>query len=173
MEPLRIENLFARRSIRAFTGQRLGEEQVTRLLQAAMAAPSAGNRKPWHFVAVTAEPIRVALAEAHPYARMLPQAPLCIVPCGEPGLGAADRPDFWIQDLAAATENILLAAIGMGLGAVWCGVYPMEERVAAVRAVLGIPERVIPLALVAVGYPAEEREARTQYDPQRVHRDRW
>lgn len=173
MDELKIPNLFARRSIRSFTSDPVSQEQVDMLLKAAMAAPSAGNRKPWHFVVVTDPVARTALTKAHPYADMLLEAPLGIVPCGEPGLSFPDRPDYWIQDLSAATENLLLAAVGLGLGAVWCGVFPIQERVEAFRRVLGVPERVIPFALVPVGHPAEAKEPRTQYDSKRVHTNRW
>ena len=173
MDTLKIENLFARRSIRRFTAQSVTEAEIDMLLKAAMAAPSAGNRRPWHFVVVTDQDTRESLAAAHPYASMLPQAPLCIVPCGDPSLTFADRPGYWIQDLSAATENILLAAVGLGLGAVWCGVYPVGERVAATRRILGIPEGVVPLAYVAIGRPAEGKDPRTQYDASRVHRGSW
>jgi len=173
MPVLKIDNLFARRSIRRFTDQPVAGEQIDMLLKAAMAAPSANNSKPWHFMVVTDAAARRALAEAHPYARMVIQSPVCIVPCGERGLSHASRPEFWIQDLSAATENILLAATGLGLGAVWCGVYPVEKRVVAVCRVLGIPEGIVPLALIAIGHPAEHKEPRTQYDPGRVHKERW
>jgi len=173
MPVLKIDNLFARRSIRRFTDQPVDAEQIDMLLKAAMAAPSAANKKPWHFIVVTDAALRATLAEAHPYARMATQSPVCIVPCGEPRLSIAGQSDFWVQDLSAATENILLAATGLGLGAVWCGVYPSEERVAAVRRILGIPERVVPFALIPVGHPAEQKEPRTQYDGNRVHKERW
>jgi len=173
MRSLKIDDLFARRSIRKFTSESVSEEQIDMILKAAMAAPSAGNRKPWHFVVIAERPLLSALAEAHPYAKMLNEAPLCIVPCGEPGLSFADRPAYWVQDVSAATENILLAAVGLGLGAVWCGVHPVPERVEAVRRILGIPDHIIPLALVAIGHPAEEKEPRTQYDVTRVHYERW
>ena len=173
MDVLKIDNLFARRSIRAFTGQPVTPEQVTMLLKAAMAAPSAGNRKPRHFIVVTDPKVKQALTEVHPYADMLLEAPVGIVVCGEPSLSFPDRPDFWIQDVSAATENLLLAAVGLGLGAVWCGVYPIQERVEGFRRILGAPERVVPFALVPVGHPAEKKEPRTQYDPLRVHTNRW
>jgi len=173
MKPLPIPDLFARRSIRSFTAEPLTPEQIETLLRAAMAAPSAGNRKPWHFIAVTDAQVRAALAESHPYAKMVAHAPLCIVPCGEPGVAYPTTPEFWIQDLAAACENILLAAVGLGLGGVWCGVYPILERVQAARSILRVPDHVIPFAFLAIGHPAEHREPRTQYDPARVHYDRW
>jgi nitroreductase len=173
MEPLRIENLFARRSVRRYTGEAVTPAQVEILLQAAMSAPSAGNRKPWQFIVVTARETREALAAVHPYAKMLPQAPLAIVACGEPASSFAEQPEWWVEDVSAAVENILLAATGLGLGAVWCGVYPDDDRVRAFREILGVPPRVTPFALIPVGHPAEKHEPRTQYDPQRVHRERW
>lgn len=173
MEALEIADLFARRSIRRFTEQGISSEQIEMLLKAAMAAPSAGNRKPWHFVAVTDAQTRAAMAETHPYAKMVREATLCVVPCGDPRRSYPGTTDYWIQDVSAATENILLAAVGLGLGAVWCGVYPIQERVAEARKILGIPESVIPFAYIAIGYAAETKEPRTQYDPERVHLNRW
>lgn len=173
MDVLAIGNLFARRSIRSFTAEPVDPAQIELLLKAAMAAPSAGDRKPWHFVVVTDARVRAALAREHPHAAMVSAAPLALVPCGDPSLGIPGRPDYWVQDLAAAAENILLAATGLGLGAVWCGVHPVPDRVSGIRRVLGIPDTVVPFALIAVGHPAESKEPRTQYDPQRVHRDRW
>ena len=166
---LTIPNLFARRSIRKFTDESVTEEQVQTLLEAGMAAPSASNRQPWHFIVVTEQETRAALADAHPYGKMVAQAPLCIVPCGDPSISEG----YWVQDVSAATENILLAVVGLDLGAVWCGVHPRPERVAAVRSILGLPEDIIPFALLAIGNADEEKEPRTQYDEERVHRERW
>jgi len=168
-EVLRIDNLFARRSIRNYTGEPVTAEQVDLLLKAAMAAPSASNLKPWHFVAVTRRAALGQLAEAHPHGKMLAEAALAICVCGEPAINER----MWSQDTAAATENILLAATGLGLGSVWLGVYPREERMEPIRRVLGIPEDIVPFSVVSIGHPAEARPARTQYDETRVHRDAW
>ncbi len=157
----------ARRSIRQYTGEPVGQAQVRRLLEAAMAAPSASNRQPWHFVVVTERGTLNALAEAHPYAEMLLQAPLCIVVCGE------TENSYWVQDCSAATENILLAATEMGLGSVWLGVHPRAERERSVRDIVGLPPHYSPLCLIALGHPAEQKEPRTQYQEERVHRERW
>jgi nitroreductase len=173
MPKLALGNLFSRRSIRKFADGTITDEQVELLLQAAMAAPSAGNRKPWHFVVVRDPATRRKIAASHPYAQMAIDAPVVIVPCGQPELSFADRPAFWVQDLSAATENLLLAAVALGLGAVWCGVFPNQERVIEARAILGIPEDVIPLCYVPVGVPGEDKEPRTQYDAGRVHRETW
>jgi nitroreductase len=164
-----IRAIFARRSIRSYTTQAVSVEHVTTMLKAAMAAPSASNLKPWHFVVVAERETLNELAEAHPFGKMLFDAPLCVAVCGDSKVSAR----FWVQDCSAATENLLLAAAALGLGAVWLGAYPKEERVAAIREILGIPESMIPLNLISIGHPAEKKESRTQYDATRVHHERW
>lgn len=164
-----IQTIFARRSIRVYTDEPVVEEDIQTLLKAAMAAPSASNRKPWRFVVVTERETIDALAEVHPHGKMLFEAPLCIAVCGD--LTEMER--YWVQDCSAATENLLLAATALGLGAVWLGVYPRDERVKAVRPILDMPQNATPLNLIAIGHPAEEKEPRTQYDESRVHRERW
>ena len=170
----KLDLIFQRRSIRRYTDQPVGEGQIQKLLEAAMAAPSAGNRKPWHFVTITGRSRLDALADAHPHGKMLHEAPLCIAVCGAPadsfkGPGQA----YWVQDCAAATENILLAATALGLGSVWLGVHPLQEREQAVRDLLSIPKDIVPLCLISIGHPAEAKEPRTQYDAGRVHSERW
>jgi nitroreductase len=123
-----IQTIFARRSIRKYTAEPVSEADIKTLLEAAMAAPSAANRKPWQFIVVTERQTLDRLAEVHPHGKMLFEAPLCIAVCGD--LTTFER--FWVQDCSAATENLLLAATALGLGAVWLGVYPREERVTAV-----------------------------------------
>jgi len=162
-----FKTMLARRSIRKYTGQPIAPEQIQRLLEAAMAAPSANNNQPWHFVVVTERDTLNRLADAHPYGKMLYQATACIAVCGEP------ENDYWVQDCSAATENILLAATEMGLGSVWLGVHPRADREHNVRNILGMPPHYSPLCLISLGYPAEEREPRTQYQESRVHRGRW
>ena len=164
-----IQTIFSRRSIRKYTAEPVSEADIKTLLEAAMAAPSASNRKPWQFVVVTERQTLDALAEAHPHGKMLFEATLCIAVCGD--LTEMER--FWVQDCSAATENLLLAATALGLGAVWLGVYPRDKRVAAVRQVLELPETITPLNLISIGHPAEEKKPRTQYDGTRVHRERW
>lgn len=165
----RLSTLFSRRSVRSYTGEPVSEDDVTALLEAGMAAPSASNRKPWHFVAVTERAKLDQLATIHPYGKMLSTAGLCIGVCGDRDAS----PDFWVQDCSAATENILVAAATLGLGAVWIGVHPREERERELKQFLGIPENVGLLCLIAVGHPSERPPARTQYDEPRVHRGRW
>ena len=164
-----IDTIFSRRSIRRYTREPVSEEDIRTILEAAMAAPSASNRKPWHFVVVSERETLNRLAEAHKYAKMLNEAPLCISVCGDQSV--SER--FWVQDCSAATENLLLAAAALGLGAVWCGVHPSQDRVKDVSEILGIEAPVVPLNIIAIGHPAEEKEPRTQYDEDRVHRERW
>ncbi len=164
-----IDFILARRSIRAYTGDEVTDDDLTRLLEAGMAAPSANNNKPWHYVVVKDRAALKKLAGAHPYGKMLAEAGAAIAVCGD----TDTAPAYWIQDCAASTENILVAASALGLGAVWLGCHPREERVSAIRKVLGVPEPIGILSLISIGHPAETKEPRTQYDESRVHRDRW
>jgi nitroreductase len=167
MDP-RLNIVFSRRSIRAYSGEPVSEADIQSLLEAGMAAPSASNRKPWHFVVVTDREVLRILADAHPFGKMLADAAMGIAVCGDPAIS-----DWWVLDCAAATENILIAVAGLGLGGVWLGCYGRPEREEAVRDALGIPERIGVLSLLSIGHPAEEKEARTQFEVGRVHRDRW
>ena len=164
----RLQGIFSRRSIRVYTEEPVSETDLQGLLQAGMAAPSASNRKPWHFVAVTDRETLSALAQAHPYGKMLARAGAAIAVCGDPAISA-----WWVQDCSAATENILIAAAALGLGAVWLGSHGNPEREGAIRDVLGIPDSIAVLSLLSIGHPAEEKAPRTQYEANRVHRDRW
>ncbi|MFB0502021.1 MAG: nitroreductase family protein [Candidatus Bathyarchaeia archaeon] len=164
-----IKTILARRSIRKYTAEPVSEKDVKTMLEAAMAAPSASNLKPWHFIVVTNRQKLDNLARVHPYGKMLFEAPLCIAVCGDEAISAR----YWVQDCSLAAENLLLAATALGLGAVWLGVYPREERINTIRKVLNIPENIVPLNLISIGHPAEEKEPRTQYDELRVHREKW
>jgi len=167
-----LEAIFTRRSIREYTDQPVSDELVQELLAAAMQAPSAGNQQPWHFVVVTDRNQLDALADALPFGKMLKIAPLGVVICGDES--RARYRDFWVQDCSAATQNLLLAAHTRGLGAVWLGVYPLQERVASVKQVLGLPDQVMPLCVVPLGYPAVKREPPARrYDSARIHANRW
>jgi nitroreductase len=164
-----LESIFARRSIRAYTGEPVSREAITQILEAGMAAPSSNNRKPWHFVVVQDRETLAKLAEAHPHGKMLSSAAAAIAVCGDTTVA----PDFWVQDCAAATENMLIAVAALGLGAVWLGGHPREDRVAAIREALGIPEHAGVLCLISIGHPGETKEPRTQYDPKRIHDEKW
>ena len=150
-----IENIMTRTSIRQYKDQPVEDEKIDIMLKAAMAAPTAVNLQPWHFIVITDKETIGVLSGRQPT-----NAPLLIAVCGDTDKttmpdGNGKLPDFWIQDVSAATENLLLAAHALGLGAVWTGVYPVMERTAEVANVLNCPKNIVPLALVRVGYPDE------------------
>jgi nitroreductase len=163
--------VLTRRSIRRYTAEPVSDEHVERLLRAAMAAPSAGDQRPWQFVVVRDRASLVAATEVHPFAKMLLEAPLAIVVCGDTRL--EKWPQFWDQDCAAATENLLVEAEALGLGAVWLGVHPLAERVEGIRRLLAAPDHVVPFAVVPVGHPAQRKPPAERFDPARVHLERW
>ena len=163
-----LETIFSRRSIRLYTGQPVEPEKLLQLLQAAMAAPNACNSQPWEFVVVT-EPEVMDQLRSRLYSGHY-NAPAAIVVCGNLQIANNSAAKYyWVQDCSAATENILIAAAGLGLGTVWIGVYPLPSVIKPVSEVLNIPENVIPLCVIYVGYPAVNPPARTQYDERRVY----
>ena len=165
------EAIAARRSVRQFRREPIDQAVLERVFRAASLAPSARNEQPWQFVILRERRILDAIPEIHPYSRMLTQAPLGILICGD--LSLEVYKDFWVQDCSAATQNMLLAAHSLGLGAVWLGIYPMEERVTGIRKMLSLPDHVVPLAIVSVGWPAEEKPPASRYKSERVHYNGW
>jgi nitroreductase len=163
-----LETIFQRRSIRKYTDQPVEPEKLDLLLKAGMAAPSAMNCRPWEFIVVT-DPEKLAQFRT----RLIfgdRNAPAAIVVCGNPALSTNPAARlFWVQDCSAAAENILIAAVGLGLGTVWIGIHPVAKFVKTVRDIIFIPKSVTPLCIIYVGYPADDKPARTQYDPQRIH----
>lgn len=166
-----MQAIFTRRSIRSYTDNPVSDELVEKLLRAAMAAPSAGNQQPWHFVVIKDGSILGKVTEFHPHSSMLLQAPLAVLVCGDPTVEKYEG--RWPLDCSAATENLLLAAHASGLGAVWLAIYPITERIHGMQDLLGIPEHITPFCLVSLGYPAEEKPPADRYNPDRVHHDRW
>jgi nitroreductase len=166
-----LEALMTRRSVRAYTGEPVSDDQVKMILAAAMQAPSASNRQPWHFVVMRERERLNRLAEILPFGKMLRQAPLGIVVCAD--VDREQRAGYWVQDCSAATQNILLACHALGLGAVWIGVYPRDERVLAVRELLAPPATVTPLCAIAIGWPAERPAPVDRLRPDRIHQERW
>lgn len=166
-----LDAVMTRRSIRRYTDEPVSEADLETLLRAAMAAPSAGNQQSWRIVVVTDRDQLNRLSTATPYSSMLAQAPLGFVVCGD---SRDERhPGYWPQDCAAAIENLLVAANAIGLGGVWIGCYPVEDRVANVREICGVPEGVTPMSMIALGHPAERKPPADRYRPELVHRDRW
>ena len=161
----------SRTHVRSFTDRPVCRDAVRQLLQAAMAAHSAGDERPWHFVVVDDPETRQEFAEIHPFAHPVSQAPIALLVCGD--LTLQKLSGFWVQDCAAAAEDILIAAQSLGLGAVWLGIYPVEGRVQGFRKLLDLPPHVVPFALIPVGYPAEQNGLKYRYDESRVHFGRW
>ncbi|NLD50386.1 MAG: nitroreductase family protein [Clostridiaceae bacterium] len=166
-----MEAILNRRSIRKYTDKPVTEEDIRCLLQAAMSAPSAGNQQPWHFVIIRDRSILLKITEVHPYSQMLAQAQAAILVCGDESL--EKHKGYWVQDCSASTENILIAAQEKGLGTVWLGVHPNEERKAGIKKILGIPDNITPFSIVSIGYPAEKKEPSNRYNEERIHYDVW
>ena len=168
-----LENIHNRKSVRQYTAEPVSEDHIQTMLKAAMAAPSAVNYQPWRFVVVTEREQLDAMAEVLPFARMLKQAPLAIIVCGETLWFEGKENIFWQQDCSAATQNLLLAAEALGLGAVWTGVYPDPQRSAELSAFLGLPETVQPLCAIPIGHPAGDDKPKDKWKPENIHYGKW
>ena len=166
-----LEAIRTRRSIREYQDKPIPEELVTQLLAAAMAAPSARNQQPWEFVTITDQQILGKIPAINPYAQMAVVAPLAILVCGN--LKIETSPGYWVVDCSAATQNLLLCAHALGLGAVWTGTYPNEDRMDGYTELLDLPEYVIPHSMVFIGYPIEQPPTQDRFKPERIHSNGW
>lgn len=166
-----MDPIFKRRSIRRYTDKYVDDDQVQKLLRAAMCAPSARGAKPWHFIVVRDKESLNKLSYAHQSAYMIKDASVAIVVCGD--LREQSYRDYWVLDCSAATENILLEAVQLGLGAVWVAVYPRNERIIYVKNILSIPDEIVPLCVIPIGYPAESPEPKKTYDESKIHYEKW
>lgn len=166
-----FEAINARRSIRKYTAEAVDDNVVQELLRAAMQAPSACNEQPWHFIVAKDAQVRALLAKTSPYTHMADNAAVVIVVAGDMKVEKAKG--MWVQDCAAATQNLLLAVTAKGLGAVWCGVHPEEDREKHVREALGLPDHVIPFNLICIGHPAQTSKHEDRFKADRIHIDRW
>jgi nitroreductase len=166
-----FEAIHGRRSIRQFVSGPVEDATVRKILAAAMAAPSAGNEQPWHFVVIRDRSILTALSGAHPYADMVQHATLAMLVCAD--MKIVKHRDYWPADCAAASQNILLSVHALGLGSVWVGVYPREARIAEIRRVITLPDDIIPFSLLPIGIPGETKSSEDRYKQERTHKDRW
>lgn len=174
MENQVINNIMTRVSVREFTGEKISDAQIDTLLRAAMAAPSAINKQPWAFIVVTDDALIAKLGEALPYSRCSNHPACAIIPCGDLSKAIeGEMAAFWVNDVSAATENLLLAAHSMGLGAVWTGLHPDMKRVALVQQLLNLPDHIIPLCVVPVGLPAESPAVKDKFLPSNIHYNTW
>lgn len=167
-----MDAIFNRRSIRKYTKDDVSDEQINTILKAAMSAPSAGNQQPWHYIVIRKQSLLNDIPAIHPYSNMVKDAPVAILVCGDPKLERF--PGYWVQDCSAAIQNILIASVELGLGAVWVGVYPdSNERLDDFRSLFNIPADVIPLAVIPIGHPAEQKPPADRYNENRVHLNTW
>lgn len=166
-----LEAIRTRRSVREYEETPVDDAAIEELVRAAMQAPSAGNARTWQFVVLTDPDLLDQVPSIHPHAGMTPDAGWAILVCGDPTL--EKYPGNWIADCSAATQNLLLAAHAKGYGAVWTGVYPEKERMQGFRELLGLPDHVMPLALVPVGFPEETPAPEDRYEAAKVHRNGW
>lgn len=166
-----FDSIISRRSIRKFKNIPIEEEKINKLLKAAMYAPSARNVQPWYYIYTENREKLDQLSEIHPYAKMLKEATLAILVCGD--LNNEKMSEYIIQNCAAATQNILLAATEIGLGSVWLGIQPREDRILNMKKFFRLPENIIPVSLIAIGYPDEFKETPERFKPDRIKKDFW
>lgn len=166
-----LDCIRTRRSIRKYTGQPIDDDQLKTVLTAAFQAPTANNLRPWEFIIVRSPNALQHITSIHPYAKMLPEAGCGILVCGDKNINA--KVGYLTEDCSAAIQNILLAAHDIGLGTVWLGIHPREERIDGFRKLFQLPEHIVPIGMVAIGHSAESKEAPDRYDPSKIHMEVW
>jgi len=166
-----LETIFTRRSIRKYTGEPVSEEDLKIVLKAGFSAPSAHNYQPWHFVIVRDKDTLESISKVHPYAKMLPQAGCGIIVCGDKE--KQGMTGFLVEDCSAAIQNMLLAVHGLGLGAVWCGLYPVPKLTKPVIKFINLPSTIVPVGMVVIGHKAEEKKSVDRYDESKIHIEQW
>ncbi len=166
-----LEFLTSRRSIRKYTDEQVTDEELIKLLTAAMYAPSAKNFQPWHFICIRDRKVLDQIMAVHQYASMLKYASVAILICGDKTL--TDNPGYLYLDGANATMNILTCAHGMKLGACWLGIYPNEGRMDGVREIFKLPENIVPISMVSLGHTDQVKDKPERFHPDRIHYDKW
>lgn len=166
-----MNSIFRRRSIRKYEEKEITDQEIELLLRSGMAAPSAHNKQPWEFIVTKKRNILNKVANIHPYAKMLNKAPLGIVVCANSEKQNVEG--FFVQDCAAAIQNILVQGQDMGLGSVWIGIYPYKELMDMIKEIFLIPDNIVPIAMISIGYPAEEKHEITRYKKELVHVDKY
>jgi nitroreductase len=169
----KLDFIFSRRSVRKYVDREVPDEMIHDLLEAAMAAPSAVAKDPWHFIVLKQRASLNRLADVLIHGQMLRQATAAVVVCGDITRAHDQLESYMLQDLSAAVENILIAANTLGLGTCWLGVHPRPERMDGIRKMFSLPDNIIPMCGIAVGWPDDPPPARTRYNPDRVHREKW
>ena len=169
----RLDFILGRRSVRVYRPGEVSEEALRRMLEAAMAAPSAVAKDPWRFVVLRHRAILARVADVLPNGGMLRDAALGIIVCGDLEVAHDRQLSYLLQDCSAAIENLLLAAHALGLGTCWLGIHPREERIRKVSEILALPASVLPVSGIALGWPGEDKEPRTRYNPAYIHHEKW
>jgi len=165
--------IFSRRSVRKYESREIPADMYNDLFEAAMAAPSAVAKDPWHFLLITDRKILDTIVKILPNGQMLRQAPATVIVCGDINKAHANEVSYMLQDLSAAVENLLLAATALGLGSCWLGMHPRQDRIDGIRSLFSLPANIIPMCGIALGWPAENPEPRTRFNPERVHLEKW
>lgn len=166
-----MDAIFGRRSIRKYTDKNILDEDLRLILDAGMCAPSAGNEKPWHFIVAKNKDKLAQLANVHEYSLMIANCNTAIIVLGDTDQEV--HKGMWVQDCSACIENMLIMATSLGIGSVWVGVHPVEKRETFIRNMYGLPQNIIPFAVVSLGYPEHQKEGGSRYDGTRVHFERW
>jgi len=166
-----LETILNRRSIRKYTNQKISEEKIEKILKSAMYAPSAMNYQPWHFIVIDKREAIDQIFKINPHAEMAKEAQLAIIVCGDTKLEM--NIDYLVQDCSAATQNALLAIHDLGLGAVWVSSYPNKDTIDGIRKYYGLPENIVPISIIALGYPAEKVTAEERFNESRIHKSKW
>ncbi len=167
-----LECIMTRASVRSYTDQQVADSTIDKILHAGMAAPTAANQQPWQFVVVTQQALKDSITAAFQYTKMVEKCSFAVVVCGDmDNLFDGDVPDggFWVEDCSAASENMLLAAHALGVGGVWCGIYPLKDREEKLRAILNLPASLTPLNVMAFGYPSAPVAPKNKWNPAKVH----
>lgn len=167
-----IDCIMTRASVRSYTDRQVEDSTINKILRAGMAAPTAANQQPWQFVVVTEQNLKDSISSAFEYAKMVEHCSFAVVVCGDmDNLFKGDTPDggFWVQDCSAASENMLLAAHALGLGGVWCGIYPLKDRETRLRDILNLPAGLTPLNVIAFGYPSQPATPKDKWSSAKVH----
>ena len=173
-ENVTIHDIMTRSSVRSYTDQPVEEATLDTLLRCAMAAPTAVNKQPWRFVVINERAMLDTISVRFKSMGMAAEAPVAVVLCGDMESALeGDGREYWVQDVSASAENLLLAAHALGLGAVWCGIYPISERVKDFSEMLELPQNIIPMACVCIGYPSGDPTPKDKWKPENIRYNRW
>ncbi len=168
-----LKTIHQRKSVRNYIEKEVTKEQLETIIKAAMAAPTAINAQPWQFLVVTDKALKAKYAEGNRQADMINKCSALVVVCGDKTIGNERSWAYWDQDCSAATENLLLAVESLGLGAVWTGIYPGEDRIKTVKEKFALPDNVVPLCVILVGYPDGTDQPKDKWKPERIHWNKY